>query len=81
MFLHADSKDSNQTGQMPRLILVFAGCIGHFIGFVVRQLIFCFLFIVYNAVGLAAFDLFDDINFDVWFPSHLIQELQVKHVK
>ena len=25
-FLHADSKDSDQTGQMPRLIWVFAGC-------------------------------------------------------
>ena len=25
MFLHVDSKDSDQTGQMPRLILVFAG--------------------------------------------------------
>ena len=25
-FLHADSKDSDQTGQMPRLICVFAGC-------------------------------------------------------
>ena len=43
--------------------------------------IHCFLSAVYNAVGLAAFDLFDDINFDVWFPSHLIQELQIKHAK
>ena len=25
-FLHADSKDSEQTGRMPRLIWVFAGC-------------------------------------------------------
>ena len=25
-FLHADSEDSDQTGQMPRLIWVFAGC-------------------------------------------------------
>ena len=25
-FLHADSKDSDQTGRMPRLIWVFAGC-------------------------------------------------------
>ena len=25
-FLHADSQDSDQTGQMPRLIWVFAGC-------------------------------------------------------
>ena len=40
MFLHADSEDSDQTGQMPRLIWVFAGCTGHFIGFVMQQLIF-----------------------------------------
>ena len=48
-FLHADSedwsdagdgKDSDQTGQMPRrLIWVFAGRTGHFVGFVVRRLI------------------------------------------
>ena len=37
-FLHADSEDTDQTGQMPSLIRVFAGCTGHFIGFVVRWL-------------------------------------------
>ena len=31
-FLHADSKHSDQTGLMPRLIWVFAGCTGHFVG-------------------------------------------------
>ena len=30
-FLHADSKDSDQTGRMPRLIWVFAGCTCHFV--------------------------------------------------
>ena len=40
MFLHADSEDSDQTGWMPRLIWVFAGCNGYFVGFVMRQLIF-----------------------------------------
>ena len=39
-FLHADSKDSDQTGRMPRLIWVFAGCTYHFVGFVMRRLIF-----------------------------------------
>ena len=34
------SKDSDQTGQMPRLIWVFAGCIYHFVGFVMRRLIY-----------------------------------------
>ena len=33
-FLHADSKDSDQTGQMPRLIWVFTGRTCHFVGFV-----------------------------------------------
>ena len=32
-FLHADSEDSDQTGQMPRLIWVFAGHTCHFVGF------------------------------------------------
>ena len=41
-FFHADSEDSDQTGQMPRLIGVFTGHTCHFVGFVVRLLI-CFL--------------------------------------
>ena len=38
--LHADSKDSDQTGQMPRLIRVSSGHTGHFVGFVMPQLYF-----------------------------------------
>ena len=38
-FLHGDSKDSDQTGQMPRLIQVFAGHTVIFSGFVMRWLI------------------------------------------
>ena len=38
MLLHADSEDSNQTGWMPRLIRVFAGHKGNFVGFVMRRL-------------------------------------------
>ncbi|XP_041464920.1 importin-11-like [Lytechinus variegatus] len=34
---------------------------------------------VYNAIGQAAFELFDDVDFDQWFTSHLIKELQNKH--
>ena len=37
-FLPADSEDSEQTGQMPRLIWVFAGRTCHFVGFVMRWL-------------------------------------------
>ena len=37
-FVHADSEDS-ETGWMPRLIWVFAGHTCHFVGFVVRRLI------------------------------------------
>ena len=36
---------------------------------------------VYNAVGLSAFDLFDDVDFDKWFSSQLLQELNIKHQK
>ena len=38
-FLQADSEDSDQSGRMPRLIWVFAGCTCHFVGFVMRRLI------------------------------------------
>ena len=38
--LHADSEDSDQTGQMPRLICVFTRRTGHFIGFAVLWLTF-----------------------------------------
>ena len=40
MFLQADSEDSDQTGRMPRLIWVFAGRNGHFVGFIMRRPIF-----------------------------------------
>ena len=39
-FLRADSKDSDQNGCMARLIWVFAGGIGQFVGFVVLRLSF-----------------------------------------
>ncbi|KAM4808983.1 importin-11 [Rhinophrynus dorsalis] len=34
---------------------------------------------VYNAVGLAAYELFDSVDFDEWFKSQLLGELQVGH--
>ena len=46
-FLHADSEDSDQTGRMLRLIWVFAGRTGHFVGFVIRRLIFWQLALAY----------------------------------
>ena len=33
MLLHADSEDSDQTGQMPRLVWGFAERTGHFVCF------------------------------------------------
>ena len=33
-------ENSDQTGRMPRLILVFAGCKYHFVGLVMRWLIY-----------------------------------------
>ena len=35
---HADNEDSDQTGQMPRLIWVFTGSTCHFAGFAMRRL-------------------------------------------
>ncbi|KAJ8915196.1 hypothetical protein NQ315_015419 [Exocentrus adspersus] len=34
---------------------------------------------VYNAVGLCAFDLYDEVDFDQWFTNTLLQELKIKH--
>ncbi|KAM9587930.1 importin-11 isoform X2 [Buteo buteo] len=34
---------------------------------------------VYNAVGLAAYELFDSVDFDQWFKNQLLAELQVSH--
>ena len=46
-FLHADSEDSDITGQMPRLIRVFAGRTCHFVGFVMRRLKY-----IYTVLGV-----------------------------
>uniref|UniRef100_A0A673ZFR0 Importin-11 n=1 Tax=Salmo trutta TaxID=8032 RepID=A0A673ZFR0_SALTR len=35
--------------------------------------------LLYNAVGLAAYELFDNIDFDQWFNNQLLGELQVSH--
>ena len=37
------------------------------------------LSVVYNAVGLAAYELFDNVDFDQWFKNQLLGELQVSH--
>ncbi|KAM5193189.1 importin-11 isoform 1-T2 [Mantella aurantiaca] len=34
---------------------------------------------VYNAVGLAAFELFDSVDFNEWFKNQLLGELQITH--
>uniref|UniRef100_A0A8C8E0T4 Importin-11 n=1 Tax=Oryzias sinensis TaxID=183150 RepID=A0A8C8E0T4_9TELE len=34
---------------------------------------------LYNAVGLAAYELFDSVDFDQWFKNQLLGELQVSH--
>lgn len=38
-----------------------------------------YLTTVYNAVGLAAYELFHNIDFDQWFNYDLLGELQVSH--
>ena len=40
MFLHVHSINSDQTGQIPRLIQVITGCTCHFVGFVILRLDF-----------------------------------------
>ena len=63
--LHADSKDSDQTRQMPRLICVFAGRTCHFFGFARRWLkspTMTFLMWTDNEVQYFSFDL---VNFDI----------------
>ena len=40
VLLHVNSEDSDQTGRMHRLIWVFAGCTGHYVGFVMRWFIY-----------------------------------------
>ncbi|NXA32364.1 IPO11 protein, partial [Eudromia elegans] len=35
--------------------------------------------LLYNAVGLAAYELFDSVDFDQWFKNQLLAELQVSH--
>ena len=36
---------------------------------------------VYTAVGLASYDLFDQVDFDSWFSSYLLGELKNPHPK
>ena len=48
-FFHADKKDSDQTERMPRLIWVFAERTCHFVGLVMRWLIFITkMYVVYT---------------------------------
>ena len=48
MFLYADREDSDKTLQMLRLMSVFAGRKGYFVGFVVWRLIYFLIEISYN---------------------------------
>ena len=50
-FLHANSKDSDQTGQMPRMIWVFALHTCHFVGFVMRQLLSIWYCVYHESKG------------------------------
>ena len=49
-FFHADSEDSVQTGQMPSQIRVFAGCIVHFVSFVLLWLTSVLSLLVHRAM-------------------------------
>ena len=32
---------------------------------------------MYHAVGLAAYELYDEIDYDNWYSTHLIRELEI----
>ena len=57
----AHSEASDQTGRMPRLIWVFAGCKDHFVCFVMRQLILLCLTCV-NKTDFCYFEAFYFLN-------------------
>ena len=69
-FLHADSEDFDQTGRMPRMIWVFAGRTGHFVGFVMRRLIWQFTYFqqYFSHIILLVFKLIsrDTEKYEVW---------------
>uniref|UniRef100_A0A668UW13 Importin-11 n=1 Tax=Oreochromis aureus TaxID=47969 RepID=A0A668UW13_OREAU len=52
---------------------------GHCIVNIVTNVTLTFFSAVYNAVGLAAYELFDNVDFDQWFKNQLLGELQVSH--
>ena len=51
------SEDSDQTGQMPRLIWAYTWCTGHFVGFVIRRLTCVLEFSVLLGVAFTNFQL------------------------
>ena len=63
--ISAHSEDSDQTGWMPRLVVVFAGCKGHFIGFVMHRLIYPF----------------SDMHFGSFLAIHSLHAGVVRHAK
>lgn len=37
-----------------------------------------FSYTVYNAVGLCAFELYDDMDYDSWYQTQLLKELSIR---
>ena len=78
-FLHADSEDSDQTGQMPRLIWVFAGRTAILMVLSCRGTLYCLSFPVINIACVRSFPIVDGILvrqsrgcWNAWYPSILI---------
>ena len=67
----AHCEDSDQTGWMPRLIWVFAGCKGYFVGFVMRRLIWF----------LTVFNICHDYKFFIIIFQPLRSHLRDKNLK
>ena len=74
LFLHGDSKDSDQTGRMPRLIGVFAGRTWHIVGFVVTRLTLKTVFILLIIICITTFS-------KIVYPGQNMQQTFLKFVE
>ena len=77
-FLHADSEDSGQTGRMPRLICVFDGRTGHYVGFVGRWFI-CFSFVSMFLLHACPFLFVSGTGYGLWLWQSQDFQLNIFH--
>ena len=66
-FLQADSENSDQTGQMPRLIGVFAGRTVIFVGLVMKQLKYTCTYLIEPSFSFLSLFSSSSISLFIWF--------------